>query len=205
MRIWSAHSLHHPRVEAAKGGHELTFASAVAGVNFRSATSNVGVALSSRRLWHLVPAPLPAPTRKRVLLASDSSNLIKRRVPPEVGRGGHEMIRLIAVAFALALATSAQPCLSHSLTSRTAWSRKSVRTVARVCVGIMRSVAARPHPPVATSAAESLPATKNRRSPTVHTRSRTLISHARHNRSGIIREVLEPSLGKIRLSERSLS
>ena len=108
MRIWSAHSLHHPRVEAAKGGHELTFASAVAGVNFRSATSNVGVALSSRRLWHLVPAPLPAPTRKRVLLASDSSNLIKRRVPPEVGRGGHEMIRLIAVAFALALATSAQ-------------------------------------------------------------------------------------------------
>ena len=42
------------------------------------------------------------------------------------------MIRLIAVAFALAFATSAQATLLAHFISRTAWSRKSARHAVRV-------------------------------------------------------------------------
>ena len=78
------------------------------------------------------------------------------------------MIRLIAVAFALAVATSAQAMSPAPLHQPDGMITQVRSNAARGCAGMKHSVAARLHPPAAMSAAEWSQATEKPRSPTRH-------------------------------------
>ena len=112
-------------------------------------------------LWSIV-MPLPF---KGILKLPDGARFPSKKSFLEGSYGEHnDQIDRCCV---LLWPSQPQPrqCRPSRFISRTAWSRKSVRTVARGCAGITHSVAARLHPPAAMSAEEWSQATDKPKKP----------------------------------------